>query len=29
VGSPARAIRESPQKRRKRQNGPQENETEG
>src|SRR5215216_6508680 len=28
VGSPARAIRESPQKRRKRQNGPQENETE-
>jgi len=29
VGSPARAIRDSPQKRRKRQNGPQENETEG
>jgi bifunctional UDP-N-acetylglucosamine pyrophosphorylase/glucosamine-1-phosphate N-acetyltransferase len=29
VGSPARAIRESPQSRRKRQNGPQENETEG
>jgi bifunctional UDP-N-acetylglucosamine pyrophosphorylase / glucosamine-1-phosphate N-acetyltransferase len=29
VGSPARAIRESPQMRRKRQNGPQENETEG
>jgi len=29
VGSPARAIRESPQKRRKRENGPQENETEG
>src|SRR5215207_7439748 len=29
VGSPARAIRESPQKRRKRQNGPEENETEG
>jgi bifunctional UDP-N-acetylglucosamine pyrophosphorylase/glucosamine-1-phosphate N-acetyltransferase len=29
VGSPARAIRESPQKRRKRQDGPQENETEG
>jgi bifunctional UDP-N-acetylglucosamine pyrophosphorylase/glucosamine-1-phosphate N-acetyltransferase len=29
VGSPARAIRESPQKRRKRQNGPQQNETEG
>jgi bifunctional UDP-N-acetylglucosamine pyrophosphorylase/glucosamine-1-phosphate N-acetyltransferase len=29
VGSPARAIRESPQKRRKRANGPQENETEG
>ena len=29
VGSPARAIRDSPQKRRKRQNGPQANETEG
>ncbi|HEY6581887.1 MAG TPA: bifunctional UDP-N-acetylglucosamine diphosphorylase/glucosamine-1-phosphate N-acetyltransferase GlmU [Rubrobacter sp.] len=29
VGSPARAIRESPQSRRKRQDGPQENETEG
>jgi bifunctional UDP-N-acetylglucosamine pyrophosphorylase/glucosamine-1-phosphate N-acetyltransferase len=29
VGSPARAIRDSPQKRRKRENGPQENETEG
>jgi bifunctional UDP-N-acetylglucosamine pyrophosphorylase / glucosamine-1-phosphate N-acetyltransferase len=29
VGSPARAIRESPQSRRKRQNGPQPNETEG
>src|ERR671921_1981262 len=29
VGSPARAIGESPQSRRKRQNGPQENETEG
>ncbi|MEJ7816326.1 MAG: bifunctional UDP-N-acetylglucosamine diphosphorylase/glucosamine-1-phosphate N-acetyltransferase GlmU, partial [Rubrobacter sp.] len=29
VGAPARAIRESPQSRRKRQNGPQENETEG
>ena len=29
VGSPARAIRESPQRRRKRQNGPKENETEG
>jgi bifunctional UDP-N-acetylglucosamine pyrophosphorylase / glucosamine-1-phosphate N-acetyltransferase len=29
VGSPARAIRESPQKRRKRQNEPQDNETEG
>jgi bifunctional UDP-N-acetylglucosamine pyrophosphorylase/glucosamine-1-phosphate N-acetyltransferase len=29
VGSPARAIRESPQKRRKRQNGPQDNETGG
>jgi bifunctional UDP-N-acetylglucosamine pyrophosphorylase/glucosamine-1-phosphate N-acetyltransferase len=29
VGSPARAIRESPQRRRKRQDGPQENETEG
>src|SRR5215218_3878452 len=29
VGSPARAIRDSPQKRRKRQDGPQENETEG
>ena len=29
VGSPARAIRESPQRRRKRQNGPEENETEG
>jgi bifunctional UDP-N-acetylglucosamine pyrophosphorylase/glucosamine-1-phosphate N-acetyltransferase len=29
VGSPARAIAESPQKRRKRQDGPQENETEG
>jgi bifunctional UDP-N-acetylglucosamine pyrophosphorylase/glucosamine-1-phosphate N-acetyltransferase len=29
VGSPARAIRESPQSRRKRQEGPQRNETEG
>ena len=29
VGSPARAIRESPQSRRKRQDGPQQNETEG
>jgi bifunctional UDP-N-acetylglucosamine pyrophosphorylase/glucosamine-1-phosphate N-acetyltransferase len=29
VGSPARAIGESPQKRRKRQDGPQEKETEG
>ncbi|HEX7169890.1 MAG TPA: bifunctional UDP-N-acetylglucosamine diphosphorylase/glucosamine-1-phosphate N-acetyltransferase GlmU [Rubrobacter sp.] len=29
VGSPARAIRDSPQRRRKRQNGPNENETEG
>jgi bifunctional UDP-N-acetylglucosamine pyrophosphorylase / glucosamine-1-phosphate N-acetyltransferase len=29
VGSPARAIRESPQRRRKRQDGPRENETEG
>ncbi len=29
VGSPARAIRDSPQRRRKRQDGPQENETEG
>jgi bifunctional UDP-N-acetylglucosamine pyrophosphorylase/glucosamine-1-phosphate N-acetyltransferase len=29
VGAPARAIRESPQRRRKRQDGPQENETEG